>query len=106
MGATPGDKARPGSRVGLRRESAPDRRVAFSELGQAKSLNVIATSYDGQPRGEGEARALLAALGPYAFAFDDVKEAIVEHYRRTRWRVGPSDIIQIVQEGAESGYED
>lgn len=61
------------------------------------ALLAWAAGYDRIERGRYEAEAWLELL--HGLPVADVKDAITEHFRSSRYPVMPADIIRIIEEG-------
>ncbi|WP_336653054.1 MULTISPECIES: hypothetical protein [unclassified Leucobacter] len=98
LACTAGDQARLGHSVSRTDSDAADRipRVVFHE--QAFELLAWAAAFDGRERGPYEAAAWAQAL--HGQPYEAVKDAITEHYRRSRYPVMPANVIEIIEEGA------
>lgn len=83
--------------VEVARESRSEPISAISAVEETFALLVWAAAFDGVERGRHEAEAWLEVLRGYDLAA--AKAAITEHYRRTRYRVMPADVVQIIEEG-------
>lgn len=97
LGTTAGDLARVGQSVTLADSEAVDGRPRIEESLDAFRLLAWAAAFDGRERGDGEAFAWLEILR--GLVIEDVKTAITEHYRNSRFPVMPADVIQIIEEG-------
>ncbi|WP_427870569.1 hypothetical protein [Leucobacter luti] len=97
--ATAGDQARVGQSVTPAPDRPLDRRPAIQQWEDVLAVLTWAAGYDRIERGRYEAEAWLEVLR--GLAVEDVKNAITDHYRRSRYPVMPADIIQTVEEGQD-----
>ncbi|WP_024356708.1 hypothetical protein [Leucobacter chironomi] len=98
LACTAGDQARLGQSVTLTGSEAADRRPRVASQKEAFELLAWAAAFDGRERGPYEAAAWAEAL--HGRPCEAVKDAITEHYRRSRYPVMPANVIEIIEEGA------
>lgn len=96
-GATAGDMAPGRYSVEMAQESPSETISAIGSIEETFALLVWAAAFDGVERGKHEAAAWLEVLRGYDLAA--AKHAITEHYKRTRYRVMPADVVTIIEEG-------
>lgn len=96
MGATRGDNARVGQSIDHAPES-PSEAILRVSAANVKELMLHATGHDRQVRGDFEAGVWLEHIE--GMPFDEVKAAIYEYFRQSRWPITPGDIKNIIEEG-------
>lgn len=97
LGLTAGDLARVGREVVPASDDAADRRLTVQSVDDVLALLTYAASFDDTKRGRFQAAAWLEVLRGYPV--DDVRDAITEHFRHSRYRIMPADVIEILEEG-------
>lgn len=97
MGPLAHDGAFPGGLAVVGAESASDRRTGVQSEGEMIVVLSWAAGHDGRERGPLEAKVWLEQFR--GFDMQELRQAITEHYRRSRWPVMPSDVHEIIEEG-------